>query len=59
MAIYNGLRRMTMQYGSRAISQIYYGLRLVYTGIRSCFGSGTWVDERPWLDGDSWKNSNR
>lgn len=50
---------MTMQYGSRAISQIYYGLRLVYTGIRSCFGSGTWVDERPWLDGDSWKNSNR
>lgn len=59
MAIYNGLRRITVQYGVRAISNVYYGLRLVYTGIRSCFGSGVWFNERPWLDGDNWKNSNR
>lgn len=28
---------------------------LVWTSIRSCFGNGYWVSEKPWLSNDAWK----
>ncbi len=40
---------------------IYKGTQLVwltiYNAIKSCFGSGTWLGEKPWLGDDSWKNN--
>lgn len=30
----------------------------VYTAIRSCFGSGMWSGEKPWIGTDAWKNNN-
>ena len=56
MAIYRGNREMTLIYhGNRAISAIYKGVSLVWQGIRSCFGAGFWVAEKPWLDNEAWK----
>lgn len=43
------------------IGAIYQGTHLVwrtiYNAIRSCFGSGTWLGDKPWLGDDTWKNN--
>lgn len=39
----------------RAISYIQYGAKLVWQSVRSCFGSGAWVNEKPWLNEEGWK----
>ena len=43
------------------IGAIYQGTKLVwrtiYNAIKSCFGSGTWLGDKPWLGDDNWKNN--
>lgn len=43
------------------IGAIYKGSKLVwvtvYNAIKSCYGSGTWIQDKPWLDNDFWKNN--
>ena len=43
------------------IGAIYQGTKLVwrtiYNAIKSCFGSGTWLGDKPWLGDDAWKNN--
>ncbi len=41
---------------SRTISAVYKGSKLVWQAIRSCFGSGFWVNVKPWLNNEGWKN---
>jgi len=52
----NSRQVMLSAYGNRAINTIYIGANVVWQGIRSCFGSGHWEDERPWDDSDGWKD---
>lgn len=44
----------------RNFGAVYKGTQLVwrtvYNAIKSCFGSGTWLDEKPWIDSDNWKD---
>lgn len=44
----------------RNIGAIYQGTQLVwrtiYNAIKSCFGSGTWLGDKPWIDSDNWKD---
>jgi len=35
---------------------VYKGARLVWMAIRSCFGAGFWLNDRPWLNNEGWKN---
>lgn len=46
---------------SQPISRVYKGAQLiwlsVYNAIRSCFGSGTWYRNKPWLGSEFWKNN--
>ena len=43
------------------IGAIYQGTKLVwrtiYNAIKSCFGSGTWLGDKPWLGDDNWENN--
>lgn len=43
----------------KAISYVYYGSKLVWQAVRSCFGSGIWVSQKPWLGDESWKYYNK
>ncbi len=43
-------------FGNKALSYIYYGSKLVWQAIRSCFGKGFWVNDKPWANGDKWAN---
>lgn len=42
---------------TRSILAIYKGARLVWETIRSCFGRGFWMNQRPWLNEDVWRNN--
>ena len=46
----------------KRIGAIYKGADLVwltiYNTIRSCFGSGTWYKDKPWIGTDDWTTNN-
>lgn len=44
-------------FGGREIVSVYKGLQLVWSAIRSCFGKGFWINDKPWVNNDAWKNN--
>jgi len=43
--------------GGKVIAAVYHGARLIWQAVRSCFGSGRWINEKPWLNAEAWKNN--
>ena len=41
----------------KPLQATYKGLHLVWQGIRSCFGSCAWINDKPWLNDEGWKNN--
>jgi hypothetical protein len=48
---------VTLYKNKKLIQAIYKGKYLVWQGIRSCFGSGLWINEKPWINNETWKNN--
>ena len=40
-----------------ATAAIYKGSRLTWEGVRSCYGKGYWIEEKPWIDEDKWRDN--
>lgn len=38
------------------IQAIYHFGVVIWQAVRSCFGSGVWVNEKPWINDEAWKN---
>lgn len=56
--IYRGDKQVNfIHYGDKVISHVYKGAALVWQAVRSCFGSGSWMDDKSWLDSESWKDN--
>ena len=56
MQEYNQHNIIGKSFGRIALAAVYHGLRLVWMAVRSCFGSGQWLDDKPWLDDEAWKD---
>jgi hypothetical protein len=55
MIIINKTSISSINYGKVALSAVYHGATLVWQAIRSCFGTGVWISDKPWIGTDGWK----
>ena len=60
MIHYRGMNIAAVRYVSngieKAFAALYVGANLVWMAVRSCFGSGRWIDNKPWIDKEMWKD---
>lgn len=53
-----GGKEVTAVYvGQIVITAVYNGSRMIWSAIRSCFGSGYWQRSKPWSRTDGWKRN--
>lgn len=57
MIIKNGKEVIEYYYGKTPLIEMYRGKYLVWQAIRSCFGMGYWINSKPWINTDVWKNN--
>lgn len=57
MIIRDGKEIIAYYYGKTPLIEMYVGKRLVWELIRSCFGSGYWIPDSPWINDDVWRNN--
>lgn len=56
MSIHIGDKEITgITVGRKTIVKKYEGLKMVWQSVRSCFGSGWWIRQKPWKGTDGWK----
>lgn len=39
----------------KTFSSWYVAALLVWQAVRSCYGSGAWLEDKPWLELEAWK----
>ena len=56
--IYKGGKEVASIYkGNKAIAEIYKGAVLVWQAVKSCFGKGFLINDKPWSNEEGWKNN--
>lgn len=56
MIVKNGLSLGARYWGQKAISAVYYGAKLVWEAIGSCFGTGAWLNAKGWSNTEGWRD---
>lgn len=41
--------------GKTNVAAVYLGKVLVWQPNNSCFGSGAWREDKPWVDSEMWR----
>lgn len=55
--IFTGKKELESSFvGTKIITQVYKGVKLVWEAIKSCFGAGYWKNDAPWSNTEGWKN---
>jgi hypothetical protein len=57
MIIRGGKEIIEYYYGKIPLTEMYIGKHLIWELIRSCFGSGYWAPDSPWISEDVWRNN--
>jgi hypothetical protein len=57
MIIKNGKEVVEYYHGKTPLIEMYRGKLLIWQAIQSCFGMGYWVNNKPWINTDVWKNN--
>ena len=52
----NGIEFGSIYHNNEVIAIVYHNGKIVWQGIRSCFGGGLWQNDKPWLEDEAWKN---
>ena len=50
------LARQCVNYPKYLDCIIMHSLTHIRDIVRSCYGSGFWIEDKPWLDNDVWKD---
>jgi hypothetical protein len=56
MLHYRNTTIATLHFQGNVASLGYKGSILVFEGVRSCYGSGAWLNDKGWLNDDGWRN---
>jgi hypothetical protein len=46
-----------LQIGKDVVFVMWLGAVKIYNSIRSCFGTGRWIQNKPWTSKDIWRNN--
>lgn len=41
---------------AKSINVVYRYGKIIWQAISSCFGKGYWINDKPWVNTDGWKN---
>jgi hypothetical protein len=52
----NGEEISSQMIGGEMVETMWLNGEIIWQGIRSCYGSGAWLNSRPYTDNDGWKN---
>lgn len=53
----NGKKIAVLMQNGIKKSVLWRGGKVIWMAVRSCFGSGIWKSEKPWLSEEKWKNN--
>lgn len=57
MLCVNGKYISSQSRNGKYIAIMYLNGHIIYQSVRSCFGSGAWINEKPWINEEGWKNN--